>query len=189
MTRHADSEHGNVIRLRRSPFERSVEPYLDGLRRLALRLCGNRDDAEDLIQDLFAQLYSRIDEIDRLDDPAPWLRRVLYRRFVDGWRRRRADPVDHGSEAVEAAAPVSDCPDEVFERALDRERLQQALDALSLDHRTVLLLHDVEEYTLPEVADMLGIAEGTLKSRLHRARNRLREILVGRNGTKRVRDS
>ena len=176
----------NVTALGRTPFERAVRPHLTALRRLAVRFTGSREDAEDLLQDLLTHLYAQHDTVVELDQPGPWLRRVLYRRFVDRWRRRQADPVDHAAEDIsdDAATPAA-APDAELDRHLDRERLQAALDALSLDHRSVILLHDVEGYTLPEIAGMLDVSEGTLKSRLHRARNNLRQRLLAANGTNR----
>jgi len=173
-----------VKALGRTPFERATRPHMAALRRLALRLTGNRDDAEELLQDVFTGLYANAATLLASDDPGPWLRRVVYRRFVDHWRRRRADPVDYAAADVGESAPApTDAPDEAFDRALDRQRLQRTLDKLSADHRSVLLLHDVEGYTLPEIAATLGVAEGTLKSRLHRARNNLRARLLAGDGT------
>jgi RNA polymerase sigma-70 factor, ECF subfamily len=173
----------DVTPLGRTPFERAVRPHLRALQRLALRFTGRREEAEDLLQDLLTHLYARHDTVVALDQPGPWLRRVLYRRFVDRWRRRQADPVDYTAEDVSAATETPDAaPDAELERHLDRQRLQQALDALSPDHRSVILLHDVEGYTLPEIAQMLEVTEGTLKSRLHRARNNLRQRLLADAG-------
>jgi len=175
----------DVMLFGKTAFERTLQPHLTGLRRLALRLTGNRDDAEELLQDVLAQLYTRTDVLLTVDEPGSWLRRVVYRRFVDHWRRRQADPVDYSADDPGASAmAATDAPDEVFERLLGQRRLQRTLDKLSEDHRSVLLMHDVEGYTLPEIAQILAVSEGTLKSRLHRARHNLRErLLAGTDGT------
>ncbi len=184
MRQRSERNNGNVLAFGRTAFERVIQPHLPGLRRMALRLAGNRDDAEDLLQDLVAHLYADAGSLLALDDPGPWLRRVLYRRFVDRWRRQQADPVEYaGDDVIEPVTAPADAPDAEFDRALERERLQATLDTLSLDHRSVLLLHDVEGYTLPELAVILDTAEGTLKSRLHRARNQLRARLLAQDGT------
>jgi len=75
-----------VKALGRTPFERATRPHMAALRRLALRLTGNRDDAEELLQDVFTGLYANAATLLASDDPGPWLRRVVYRRFVDRWR-------------------------------------------------------------------------------------------------------
>lgn len=165
-------------------FERALRPHHDALHRLALRLTGSPDDADDLMQDLFAHLYPRAATVVSLDRPRPWLMRVLYRLFVDRWRHRRADPVVADNDGVEDyPANALDAPDVVFERQLTAARLQAGLDALPPAQRDLLLLHDVEGYTLPEVAEVLEVPLGTLKSRLHRGRAGLRAILLGRGGT------
>jgi len=159
-------------------FEQAIRPWLDDLRRLAIRLTGNADDADDLLQDLMLRLQPRMDEVADLDRPRPWLARVLYRLFVDQWRRRRNAPVIDDESDVDRQPAHSDLPDTVFQRALTRERLQAALDDLPAFQRELVILHDVEGYTLAEIATMAGTPTGTLKSRLHRARAALRETLV-----------
>jgi RNA polymerase sigma-70 factor (ECF subfamily) len=106
---------------------------------------------------------------------------VLHHRFVDGTRRRaRQRLVSVGSAESERAAleatlapmapPDGDSP-------FDVTRLAAALAQLSVEHRTVLLMHDAEGYKLMEIQEITGTELGTLKSRLHRARARLRELL------------
>lgn len=169
-----------VGRFQDKRFERLLSRHWDSLRRMAIRLTGDPDVAEDLLQDLVERATPRRDEILALDNPRAWLGRVLYRLFVDQWRHERAGPdVDADSE-VEAQAPADarDVPDAEFDRALTRERLQAALEQLSPGMRDVVLLHDVEGYTLVEVAEIVETPVGTLKSRLHRGRARLRGLLV-----------
>lgn len=159
-------------------FERIMRPWLDDLRRLSIRLTGNVDDAEDLLQDLLLRLQPRMDEVAALDQPRPWLARVLYRMFVDQWRRRRSAPDRDDASDVDDQPGIEDAPDAAFERALTRERLQDALDRLPDFQREVVLLHDVEGYTLTEIATITRTPTGTLKSRLHRARAALRADLL-----------
>lgn len=159
-------------------FEKAIQPWLNDLRRLAIRLTGNTDDAEDLLQDLLLRLQPRMEEVAALDRPRPWLARVLYRLFVDQWRRRRAGPERDEEAELDDQATLVDLPDESFERGLTGERLQGALDRLPAFQRELVLLHDVEGYTLSEITAITGTPTGTLKSRLHRARAALRETLV-----------
>lgn len=160
-------------------FERAVGPDMDHLRRLAIRLTGNTDDAEDLLQDLMLRLQPRMDEVVALERPRPWLARVLYRLFVDEWRRRRSAPGIDDSADPDDAVSGEVHPDEAFEQGLTRSRLQRALDRLPAFQRELVIMHDVEGYTLVEVAEITATPTGTLKSRLHRARTALRADLAG----------
>lgn len=158
-------------------FERAVGPWMEDLRRLAMRLTGSVDDTEDLLQDLWIRLQPRLDEVEELDHPRPWLARVLYRMFVDRWRRDQAGPVRDEGVDLDDAVATGDLPDEAFERGMRRDRLQAALDGLPSFQRELVILHDVEGYTLTEISEITGTPTGTLKSRLHRARNSLRILL------------
>lgn len=168
-------------------FEALVRPHVDHLYRVAYRFTGSREDAEDLVQDLLVKLYPRRDELASVERLRPWLTRVLYRQFIDQDRRRARmrllDPA--GPDGEDNGDPfdrmASDAPDPETETSatLARRRLEKALGQLSRDHRAVVALHDMEGYTLVELADTLGVPTGTLKSRLHRARARLRGILEG----------
>ncbi len=170
----------NPIRsLQAKRFERVIGPDMDHLRRLAIRLTGNTDDAADLLQDLMLRLQPRMDEVVALERPRPWLSRVLYRLFVDEWRRRRSGPEIDGSVEPDAAAGGGLDPENAFEQGLTRARLQNALDRLPAFQRELVIMHDVEGYTLVEVAEITATPTGTLKSRLHRARAALRADLAG----------
>ena len=164
-------------------FERLVRPHFDRLYRLAWRLTGARAEAEDLFQELLIKAYGKLDDLVQIDEPGSWLCRVMYNLFIDEQRRfarRRLHTVEEGQLAGEGLEnmPGSENP------ALDNERLQRinqldrALQQLSDEHRLVVLLHDTEGYKLTEIEELTGVPVGTVKSRLHRARARLREILV-----------
>lgn len=180
-------------------FEALLRPHIPALYRFAFHLAGNQDDAEDLVQDLLLRLYPRREELAGIDKLRPWLARVLYRLHIDRGRHQRRSPVvyaeigggprdpDADPEAgwsipEPASEDPADDPAASLERHDDREALQQALARMSEDHRAVLMLHDVEGFTLAEIETTLEVPLGTLKSRLHRARARLRQLL-GREGT------
>ena len=166
----------------RDNFAELLRPYLDRLYRLAFRLTGANSDAEDLLQDVLIKLYQRRDELSSITDLEPWLCRVLYNQFVDESRkfaRKRFTPVDPGD--LDAGGFGGDCdehrPERMAESAFNIKAVQAALAALSIEHRSVLLMHDAEGYKLEEIQTITGVAIGTLKSRLHRARARLRSLL------------
>ena len=163
-------------------FTTLVRPYLDRLYRLAYRLTGHREDAQDLLQDVLLKVHSDRDRLAATDSPGAWLSRVLYNQFVDNRRRylrRRLNVVADPAAAIDAAAAphATSSPEAALQSELDIRRLQTALEQLSDDHRLVINLHDVEGYTLTEIAEITGIPLGTLKSRRQRARERLQKLL------------
>lgn len=169
-------------------FERLMHEHVPALYRAAYRWTGAVDRAEDLVQQLLVRLYPRLAELRELDRLRPWAMRVMYRIFVDELRRERASPVQFGAETPtdpeiqtaedEAWLDPGPGPAELAEQDLTQERLLRAWERLGQEHRVVLSLHDIEDYTLPELAQIMDIPLGTLKSRLHRARARLRELLA-----------
>ncbi len=161
-------------------FEKLLQPHLKQLYRLAYRFTGQRDDAEDLVQDLLLKLYPRLDEIQSIDKPGPWLARVLYRQYIDRLRHRQRSPLVsmEDEEAVyETHADQQPQPAQVAENLIHNRMLLQALTHLNADQRLAVILHDVEGYSLQEMEQIIGVSQGTLKSRLSRARAKLRERL------------
>ncbi|MBA3584177.1 MAG: sigma-70 family RNA polymerase sigma factor [Gemmatimonadetes bacterium] len=166
-------------------FEEVLAEHLDALFRTALRLCqGHEADAEDLLQDAALRAFECYGQ---LRDPAAaraWLFTILSRTHLNRVRsrRRRAELVstDLDEPAFEAAlaewAPVPSPADNLETWQLG-EQLTRALDGLPSELRGVIVYVDVEGYTQREVAGMLGIPEGTVASRLFRARRQLRGAL------------
>jgi RNA polymerase sigma factor (sigma-70 family) len=167
-------------------FERLLRPHVPTFYRSAYRWTGAVDRAEDLVQQLLVRLYPRLAELRALEQVRPWALRVMYRIFVDELRRTRASPVQFGTDATDdEAGAESEAwldpgpePAELVEQQIAQDRLLRAWEQLGEEHRAVLSMHDIEDYTLPELAQIMDIPLGTLKSRLHRARARLRELLA-----------
>jgi RNA polymerase sigma-70 factor (ECF subfamily) len=164
-------------------FERLVRPHFDRLYRLAWRLTGAKAEAEDLFQELLIKAYGKLDDLVEIEEPGSWLSRVMYNLFIDEQRRfarRRMHTVDEGHLAGEGLEnlPGGENPVLDNERLEQIKRLDNALNKLSDEHRIVVMLHDTEGYKLTEIEELTGVPVGTVKSRLHRARARLREILV-----------
>ena len=164
-------------------FERLVRPHFDRLYRLAWRLTGAKAEAEDMFQELLIKAYGKLDDLVEIEEPGSWLCRVMYNLFIDEQRRfarRRLHTVDEGHLAGEGLENLPGGENPV----LDNERLERinqldrALNRLSDEHRVVVMLHDTEGYKLSEIEELTGVPVGTVKSRLHRARARLREMLV-----------
>ena len=163
-------------------FERLVRPHFDRLYRLSWRLTGSKAEAEDLFQELLIRAFGKLDDLVLVDEPGPWLCRVMYNLFIDEQRRfkrRRMHTVEEGQLPGEGLAglPGPGNPDYDNQRYEKIMCLDRALAQLSDEHRIVVLLHDTEGYKLAEIQELTGTPVGTVKSRLHRARARLREIL------------
>lgn len=164
-----------------------MRQHVPALYRSAYRWTGSQERAEDLVQELLVRLFPMLDDLRRLEQVRPWAIRVMYRIFVDQVRRERSSPVEFGrfhvtgtdddtdeDEAIDATAD----PEILADRELVQERIIEAWTHLPSEHRVVLAMHDVEGYTLADISTLTDTAVGTIKSRLHRARARLRELLV-----------
>jgi RNA polymerase sigma-70 factor (ECF subfamily) len=169
-----------MARWNEDSFSALIAPHLDRLYRLAFRLAGGRADAQDLLQDVLTKLYERRDELSSIRQLAPYLGRVLYNQFIDDRRRYGRLPIKlvaPGADVETLSQPAANGPEQAASAAQSQQRLVAALARLSEEHRVVVLLADSEGYTLAEIEALTGIALGTVKSRLHRGRARLREIL------------
>lgn len=173
-------------------FTALLQPHLDSLRRISLRLTRNPNDSQDLLQDVLLKLYVHRYRLPYVRELKPWLIRVLYHQFVDQCRRRAAEraifctyePVADDDGAAPRPA-LEDFPDEAAaspETCVSRLEvcalLGRALESLSESQRQVVALHDVEGLSLPEISQQTQIPLNTLKSSLARARARLREHLA-----------
>ena len=163
-------------------FEQSVRPHFARLYRLAWRLTGSKDAGEDLFQELMIKAFASLDKIEALDRPGPWLARVMYNLFVDQHRRfarQRMLLVEEGQLSGEGLAAFAgkDDPELDSLQAEHTRRLEAALGEISEEHRIVVLLHDADGHKISEIQELMGIPVGTIKSRLHRARAHLRQIL------------
>ena len=167
-------------------FDHLLREHVPALYRAAYRWTGAADRAEDLVQELLVRLYPKLDELRRLEKIRPWALRVMYRIFVDHVRRDRSSPVQFGAEAREDNGEEegqefidpTEGPAELLEQHLTQERVVAAWESLGEEHRVVLSMHDIEDYSLPELSEIMGVPIGTLKSRLHRARAKLRDLLA-----------
>jgi RNA polymerase sigma-70 factor (ECF subfamily) len=159
-------------------FAALVEPHYEVLYRAAYRLTRSTHDAEDLTQEVCVRAYPRLSQLERLEKPRAWLLRVMYRLFVD-WTRRYERTHVESMETVDMEALESGeaGPAELVDLLLDGRHLDLAWQRLDREQRGLLALHDVEGYTLAELNQITGLKEGTLKSRLHRARVRLGKLL------------
>jgi RNA polymerase sigma-70 factor (ECF subfamily) len=159
-------------------FEALVRPHYDALYRTAWRWTRSVEDAQDLVQETVTRAYPRLAELEALEQPRYWLARVMYRLFIDGVRRHeRRKVVSIDAVPDDELASGVPGPEEGAERARNAERVAQVWHRIDRDKRVLLALHDIEGYTLEEIMVTTGLKEGTVKSRLHRARALLGRLL------------
>lgn len=161
-------------------FEALLKPHIGHLYRVAYRLTNQTEAAEDLLQDVMLHFYPKHQELKKIENLKPWLARSLYNRFIDNLRKNKRNPVTDAMDDT-VLSIVEDHnvePERETEQALMNQRINESLNKLNEDQRQVVILHDMEGYTLTELADIMGTPVGTLKSRLHRARISIRESLA-----------
>ena len=159
----------------RAAFGVLVERYAGVARRVARAVLGNPEDADDAAQDAMLSALVKLDQYDPRRPFGPWLLRIVSNAATDRRRRRtvrRVEPLDPG---LAAGGPR---PDTAAERRALGERLRQALAELPERRRVAVVLFDVEGYSHAEIAAVLGIPEGTVRSEVFHARRRLRALLV-----------
>ncbi|CAN5861358.1 hypothetical protein BH20GEM1_BH20GEM1_09620 [soil metagenome] len=164
-------------------FEDLLSANLDSLYRTSRRLCLDGDDAQDLVQDAVLRAFQHRNQLRDPGAGRAWLFRILVRTHLNRVRseKRRPEQVesDLSEERFEAALAdwSADSAGDWLERLAEREHVQRAIEEIDFPFRAVLLLSDVEEFSQREVAGILDVPEGTVASRLFRARRAMREIL------------
>lgn len=156
-------------------FDQLVTRHMRRAFGVAYRLLGQREDAEDLVQEAFLAVLERIDTFQAGRSFAPWFYRILVNRGLNARRSRSLRTTD---EIPESAASASVAPDRAAEQGELREELRTALDALPERQRTVVELFELEGFSSPEIAGILEISEGTVRWHLHEARKVLRRALA-----------
>ncbi|MBT8208081.1 MAG: RNA polymerase sigma factor [Acidimicrobiia bacterium] len=164
-------------------LQRLVDEYGGQLYSLSLRFCGDRTEAEDLVQEVFLQAFRAWSTFEGRSSPKTWLYTIAARACQRMHRKRAGEPERIGS--IDELLPFGDplvaaIPDELDDvvqtqiRTEAREQLEAAITSLPDEFRVPLILKEIVGFTVPEVAQILGVAEGTIRSRVHRARLKLR---------------
>ena len=165
-------------------FEHEFLPHINSMYNFAYRLTFEEDDAKDLVQDTCLKAFRFIDSFERGTNAKAWLFRILKNSFINDFRKKSKQPPKVDYNEVESYYNSEDV-DETITTDLRVETVQHmigdevtnALNALDVDFRTVIILCDLEGFTYEEMAKILDIPIGTVRSRLHRARNLLKERL------------
>ncbi len=160
----------------RDAFGTLVERYAGQARRVARAVLGDPDDADDAAQDAFLSALVKLDRFDASRPFGPWLLRIVANAAADRRRRRKV----RRAEALDAGVPTSAAgPDVTAVRTELGERLLAALAELPERRRLAVVLFDVEGYGHAEIAGILGMPEGTVRSDVFHARRFLRSRLIG----------
>lgn len=175
----------------RAEFARLVEVYSPMIYRLGLKMLNNPQDAEDILQETFIKAYRHIGNFGGRSSISTWLYRIATNEALMAIRRKRPDTVSlevpsiHDTEPQDPLQIVDWCclPEEDFLTSEVRARLDEAAENLPVNLRVVFVLRDIEGLSTRETAEVLEISEMAVKTRLSRARLRLREELSEYFGT------
>lgn len=168
-----------ALRGDRGAFNQLVETNQDRLYASMVQITGSPDEAEEVVQEAFIRAFLKLDTFQRNSQFFTWLYRIAFNSALTRRRRKRAKisldlwRENHGLEVAYQGAPVD-------EPMLQGERVamvRKALASLSEDHRVILVLREMDEYSYEDIAEILEITIGTVRSRLSRARAQLRLVL------------
>lgn len=165
-------------------FEQEFLTHIHSIYNFAYRITFDEDDAKDLVQETFLKSFRFIDSFQKGTNAKAWLFRILKNSFINEFRKKNKEPVKIDYQEVETFYN-SDEFDHLVKSNLQVEAIREmigdevtiALNSLEIDFRTVIILCDLEGFTYEEMALILDIPIGTVRSRLHRARNLLRNKL------------
>lgn len=178
-----NSSDENIIKAQRDEkFEKTFVPFMKQLYNFAFRLIMDEDEAKDLVQDTYLKAYRFFDSFEQGTNAKAWLFRILKNTFINEYRKKSKEPGKVDYEEIEAfynseeaeKKPTTDLRVETVQGMLGDE-LTIALNSIDIDFRTVIILCDIEGFTYEEMAKILNIPIGTVRSRLHRARNILKD--------------
>lgn len=166
-------------------FELLVREYEKNVYNLALRMVKNPDDAADMTQEAFIKAYNSLSFFRGDSKFSVWLYRIVSNVCLDYLRSVSRHPAvslsvenDEGEETELDIPDESQSPEELLERKLTRESVRRGLEVLPEDYRQILLLREIQGLSYDEIADILALELGTVKSRIFRARKKLCEFLL-----------
>ncbi len=165
-------------------FEELVKMYQDRIYALSYQLTGNHADAEDLAQNTFIKAYRALPKFRNEADFGTWLHRIAVNLSINEKRKRRPDvsldnPVQtRDGEMPRMVASDTESPEEAYENKEFSGMVRRALKELSVEHRAVLVLREMQGYSYDEIAVMLDCSLGTVKSRINRARQTLKKEIT-----------
>lgn len=172
----ADEKSGQLY----EDFQKEAIPHMNAVYNFALRMTGDEDDADDLVQETYLKAFRFFDKFEKGTNCKAWLFRILKNSYINDYRKnvKEPDKVDYEDvqnfyENIHSTEINSQhYEQDAFTNLLDDE-ITKVMSALPEDFRTVIILSDIEGFTYEEIADFVDIPVGTVRSRLHRARKML----------------
>jgi RNA polymerase sigma factor (sigma-70 family) len=165
-------------------FDGEFLPHIDAMYNFAFRLTFDEDDAKDLVQETYLKAFRFINSFEEGTNAKAWLFRILKNSFINDYRKKSKEPAKVDYNDVESYYNSEDAQVEMTTdlrveslRDMIGDEVSNALNSLAVDFRTVIILCDLEGFTYEEMAKILDIPIGTVRSRLHRARNLLKDKL------------
>ncbi len=167
-------------------FEVEFYPHADALYNFAYNLTHNEEDASDLVQETYMKAYRFIDKYLEGTNAKAWLFKILKNGFINQYRKKSKRPkkVDyeeiinyHNEDDESKLSSYIDMREEIYQKMMGDE-VTIAINTLPVDFRAVILLCDIEGFTYEEISKIIDIPIGTVRSRLHRSRNMLKEKLT-----------
>lgn len=166
-------------------FEGLVVEYEKNVYNLALRMLKNAEDAADISQDAFIKAYNSLSSFRGDSKFSVWLYRIVSNLCLDYLRRQNRRPTkslsveDNDGESTELEIPDEEqSPEKLLERKTTSEAVRRGLDELNTEQREILLLREIQGFSYDEIADVLNLESGTVKSRIFRARKKLCDFLI-----------
>lgn len=165
-------------------FDQELLPHIDALKTFAFHLTYNDQDADDLVQETYMKAHRFIDKYIEGTNAKAWLFKILKNAYINQYRKRSKQPtkvdfediVNYHDSDDDTMSGYLDLREEIFQNLIGDE-VTNAINALPIDFRTVVLLCDVEGFTYEEISKIIDVPIGTVRSRLFRARNMLKEKL------------
>ena len=165
-------------------FDTEFMPHIDSMYNFAYRLTMDEDEAKDLVQDTYLKAFRFISSFQRGTNAKAWLFRILKNSFINDYRKKSKEPAKLDYQEVETFYNSDEADSDItidlrVETVQDMigDEIANALNSLAVDFKAVIILCDIEGFTYEEMAKILDIPIGTVRSRLHRARNLLKEKL------------
>jgi len=170
-----------------SAWEGLLRVYMRKIYNLCYRFTGRAEEAEDLTQEVFIKIFQTLRSFDSAQGSfSTWLHRVARNHLVDHYRRTKKDrmteSIDDDSESVAEVSSPAAGPVAHLEARERKEQLQRALERLSPDLREAVVLRDLQDLDYLEIAQVLGVPQGTVKSRINRGRLELARVLKRMEG-------
>lgn len=164
---------------RSAAFGLLVRKYQNRLYNVVLHVVGNVEDAEDVVQEAFVQAYLKLGGFERKSAFYTWLYQIAFHAAIDRTRSRRRGPTRTAGNLGDLSEVMDrgEGPTERLDRQERQQQVRQALDQLDEDHRAVLVLRELDGCCYETIAEILNVPIGTVRSRLHRARLQMRQLL------------